>query len=83
MKIRILPEASRDIELGGDFYESRQGGLGEYFISSTSSDIESLRIFGGIHQKHHGLFRMLSKRFPFAINYEIQDNAIKIYAVLD
>ena len=83
MKIRILPEASRDIELGGDFYESRQKGLGEYFISSISSDIESLRIFGGIHRKHHGLFRMLSKRFPFAIYHEIRDDVIEIYAVLD
>ena len=28
MRIRLLPEAERDLELGADFYESQTAGLG-------------------------------------------------------
>lgn len=28
MKIRLLPEAERDLEIGADFYESQRVGLG-------------------------------------------------------
>ena len=31
MKVRLLPEAERDLELGADFYETQQRGLGAYF----------------------------------------------------
>ena len=31
MKIRLLPEAERDLEIAADFYESQQSGLGSYF----------------------------------------------------
>jgi hypothetical protein len=31
MKIRLLPEAESDLEIGADFYKSQQPGLGIYF----------------------------------------------------
>ena len=83
MMIRILPEASRDLELGGDFYESQRPGLGRYFNDSMMADIASLCLYAGIHQKDHGLYRMLGKRFPFAIYYDVREGIIEIYAVLD
>lgn len=39
MRIRLLPEAERDLESGADFYESQQAGLGIYFHDCLSSDI--------------------------------------------
>lgn len=83
MRIRILPEAERDLEIGADFYESQREGLGRYFNDSLASDIESLRLYAGIHQRVHGLFRCLSKRFPFVIFYDVHDELVDIYAVLD
>ena len=83
MKIRILPEAERDLEIGADFYESQRLGLGRYFNDCLSSDIESLRVYAGIHERVQGLFRSLSKRFPFAIYYEFDGEVVDIYAVLD
>ncbi len=83
MKIQILSEAKTDLILGYNFYESQCEGLGEYFLDSLYSDIESLKLYAGIHQKFYGLFRLLSKRFPFAIYYALDDNIVKIYAVLD
>lgn len=81
--IRILPEAERDLEIGADFYESQRKGLGQYFNDSLMSDIESLRLYAGIHQRQYGLFRCISKRFPFAIYYDATDTSIDVYAVLD
>ena len=83
MKIRILPNAETDLELGADFYESQRDGLGEYFVSSLISDIESLKSHGGIHEQYRGFHRSISNRFPFAIYYRIRDNNVDIYAVLD
>ena len=83
MKIRLLPEAERDLEIGADFYESQKTGLGTYFNDCLASDIESLKLYAGIHEKYKGLFRTLSKRFPFAIYYDVNQNWIEVYAVLD
>jgi hypothetical protein len=50
MRIRLLPEAEIDLEIGADFYESQQPGLGSYFNDCLTADIESLRIYAGIHE---------------------------------
>jgi hypothetical protein len=43
-----------------------------------------LKVFGGIHRKAYlGFHRALSKRFPFAIFYTIEGDAVKIRAVVD
>ena len=84
MKIRILDSASQDLLDGFYFYEKQAPGLGNYFVDSLFSDIDSLQIYAGIHpvffDKYH---RMLSKRFPFAVYYRLIDNDVLIYAVLD
>ena len=45
------------------------------------ADIESLRIYAGIHNKRYGLHRMLAKRFPYALYYEIEDEIAYIVAI--
>lgn len=47
------------------------------------ADLDSLQIYGGIHSVHFGYYRMLAKRFPFAIYYRIEDDIAKVYAILD
>ena len=83
MKIRILPEAERDLELGADFYESQREGLGRYFNDCLSSDIESLRLYAGVHSRVYDLHRCMSDRFPFAIFYDFDGANVDVYAVLD
>lgn len=83
MKLRILRAAIVDLERGADFYEAQREGLGIYFNDCLMSDIESLRLYAGIHQKHHGLYRCMSKRFPYAIYYDKSLEAIEVYAILD
>lgn len=83
MKIKILKSALEDLLDGYDFYEKLKEGLGSYFLDTVFSDIDSLQLFGGIHQKNFGYHRMLSKKFPFAIYYKIKNDTVIIYAVLD
>lgn len=83
MKILITNEAEIHIAKAMSFYESQKDGLGNYFLDSISSDIESLQIYYGIHFKVKNYHRLLSKRFPYSIYYKFNEDTIYIYAVLD
>ena len=83
MRIRILRSAVDDLVRGRKFYETQGEGMGEYFAESLSADIESPRLFAGVHSKSHGYYRRLSDRFPYAVYYEIEADDIRIHAILD
>ena len=83
MRIRILSAASRDLLQGKRFYEKQADGLGDYFLDSLFSDIDSLIVYAGIHRKIRGYFCLLAKRFPYAIYYRIESKEIRIYRLLD
>jgi len=78
-----LEEVAFDLKIGEEFYEKQSMGLGNYFRDSILSDIESLWLYGGIHQKIYGLHRLLSKRFPYGIYYDLENNIVTVVAVLD
>jgi hypothetical protein len=54
MKIQILDEAEQDLVDGFRFYEAQDEGLGDYFLNSIFSDIDSLQLYAGIHARHLG-----------------------------
>ena len=83
MPLRILDSAEKDLEEGYYFYERQSSGLGAYFLDSLYADIDSLLFFAGIHCKVFGHHRLLSRRFPFAVYYEVVDGVILVVAVLD
>ncbi len=75
MKIEILPSAIEDLYGGRKFYEKQGEGLGEYFFNA---------LFAGIHPKVFGCFRLLAKRFPYAIYYKTKDSqTVVVQRVLD
>ncbi len=83
-KIRILPAARRDLVDGYRFYERQAEGIGRYFLDTLYSDIESLRIHAGIHPQCIGVHRrLLSKRFPYSVYYQVEADEILVYAVFD
>ena len=71
MNLRILDLAEADLLSGFQFYERRSQGVGWYFLDTFSGKIESLHPYSGSHRKVLGFFRMLSRRFPYAIYYRI------------
>ena len=83
MRVVVLEDAANDLESAARFYESCAAGVGDYFFDSVLSDLDSLVLFGGIHSIYFQFHRMLSKRFPFGIYYEVEADVIYVYAILD
>ncbi len=66
------------------FYERQSRGLGAYFLNALHADIDTLKLRGGIHPMPFGDYhRMMSKRFPFAIYYYVENNTANVTAVID
>ena len=83
MKIRILTVALNDLEAGRSFYERQEEGLGDYFLDSLFSDIDSLLLHAGIHRRMLGYHRLLSQRFPYAVYYKVNAPVVEIWRVMD
>jgi len=84
VKIKILDLAERDLIEGFRFYEAQETSLGSYFLTNLYADIESLRLYAGIHERpFKTYYRLLSRRFPFAVFYTLDKNIVSIHAVLD
>ena len=83
MNIQLLSLAVDDLAKGRDFYDRIEPGLGNYFLDSLYSDIESLQIHAGVHIQVQGYFRALSHRFPFAIYYKLEGELISVWRELD
>jgi hypothetical protein len=83
MKIKILPSAIDDLSYGYNFYESQLKGLGSYFLETLFSDIDSLKLYAGVHKIVYGHHRLLSKRFPYAVYYSLESQTVFVNAVLD
>ena len=54
MRIELLDSAEIDLIEGFKFYEHQSKGLGDYFLDSLYSDIESFNLYAGIHALHFG-----------------------------
>ena len=73
-----------DLAKGRRFYDLQELGVGDYFFDSVFSDIDSLKLYAGIHPKVFGFHRMLTQRFPYAVYYESPDKETAIvWRVLD
>ena len=83
MRIQVLDEAEDDLQNGRQFYDRQGPGVGAYFAATLASDIDSLILFAGIHPREFGFHRALSKRFPFGVYYLVEEEVIRVYAVLD
>jgi hypothetical protein len=83
MKLRILPSAVQDLHRGREFYARQGDSLGDYFLDSLFSDIDSLELYAGVHAKVFGYHRLLAKRFPFAVYYKIDRDVCIVWRVLD
>jgi hypothetical protein len=83
MRIKILSSAVDDLHASRIFYDKQGEGLGEYFFDSLFSDIDSLQLYAGIHQKVFGYHRLLAKRFPYAVYYTVEQDLVVVRRVLD
>ena len=82
--IHISDEAVDDLNQAHSFYEKQELGLGAYFLSQISADIDGLKITGGIHRKtYKNIHRVLSKKFPYSIFYLYSNSHVLVIAITD
>ncbi len=74
--------AQEDMNFSYDFYENQSQNLGTHFYDTLISDLDALRFYAGIHQRVFGYYRMITKRFPYAIYYDIEEDLVVVHAVL-
>ncbi len=83
MKVKILPTALEDLDRGRRFYARQRRSLGDYFLDALFSDIDSLELYAGIHIKVFAFHRLLAKRFPYAVYYQVDGETCIVFRVLD
>lgn len=83
MRIEFHPEALAEFRNAAEFYENQQLGLGSRFTNAIDSAItrigESPTSWRVIEED---VRRYLTKVFPYAVLYSIEDNYILIVAVM-
>lgn len=82
MTLKLLSLAESNLLDGFRFYERQESGVGSYFLETLYSDIESLRLYAGVHRRVYG-YHLFSKRFPYAVYYEVAGDEIRVWRVLD
>ncbi|MCU0749320.1 MAG: hypothetical protein MUF13_07215 [Akkermansiaceae bacterium] len=83
MKIEVLTHAKEDLFDGYLFYERQEAGIGDYFLDSLISDIESLLLHHGYHRQFFGFHRMIARVFPFFVYYRVVGDTIYVDAIVD
>mgnify|MGYP006296780101 CR=1 FL=1 len=81
--VLLLEQAAEDMEAGRLFYEKQGEGLGFLFLQSLLADLSSLQTVAGIHSRRFGGYRMLARKFPFAIYYDLPPSTVRVIAILD
>lgn len=69
-EVFLSVDANADFKAGREFYDLNSKKAGDYFVA-------------GIHPLFSGFHRMLARRFPFAIYYEIHEEQVCVVAILD
>jgi plasmid stabilization system protein ParE len=83
VKVNILPTALEDLDRGRRFYARQRRSLGDYFLDALFSDIDSLELYAGIHMEVFDFHRLLAKRFPYAVYYQVDGETCIVFRVLD
>jgi plasmid stabilization system protein ParE len=83
VKVKILPTALEDLDRGRRFYARQGKSLGNYFLDALFSDIDSLELYAGIQIKVFDFHRLLAKRFPYAVYYQVDGETCIVFRVLD
>ncbi len=83
MNYRFHPEALSEFQAATIYYEQRQRALGERFISAVQTAIDHIidsPLSGRVLAEE--VRRYLTKVFPYAVLYTVEDDYILIVAVM-
>jgi len=80
-QVIVRPEAAREIQEAFDWYEERSEGLGLEFLRAADVCLSSVRRNPESYPIIHGqVRRALLRRFPYALFYLVQEDAVVVVA---
>jgi plasmid stabilization system protein ParE len=81
-ELRFRPEALEDLRGAYLWYESKRPGLGEDFGLCVEAALALVRENPFLGRPQHGnARRVLVRRFPYAIFYEVEHRRVVVFAV--
>lgn len=82
-EIIFLDSSRDDLEIGKEFYDAIEYGLGADFISSILSELSFLKFRFGLHKEEFGFHRIVMRGFPYLTYYKAKGNKRVVVAILD
>jgi plasmid stabilization system protein ParE len=81
-KLEIHPSAENELRVAAQFYEARLAGLGEAFLVEVGRSFDRAHHSPESGAPCYGRYRRLMiRRFPYSVVYEVLADAILILAV--
>ena len=83
-RIRLLPEARRELRSAAKWYEAREGGVGQDFLAEVH---RTLRLIAEnptrfrLWRENRPYRRHRVRRFPYVVFYEVRACEIRVFAV--
>jgi plasmid stabilization system protein ParE len=81
-RLIIAPEVELDLDEAYVWYERHKLGLGERFLTSVDACLQGVcrrpELYAAVHKEYR---RALVRRFPYAVFYEVQDDAVTVYCI--
>ena len=75
--------AEHDVRVAVEWYENQQNGLGTQFVSVIDESVERIQQFPRMFPTvMEGVRRALTKRFPYAVYFQVSESALVVLAVL-
>ena len=79
----LRPAAEQDLAAARDWYDRKSSGLGDRFLDAVALALRELEDAPEIHRLYYRAFRrVLLRRFPYKIFYQVVGNRIVIFRVL-
>jgi plasmid stabilization system protein ParE len=80
-RLVIRPEAKAEVAEAAQWYDSRERGLGRSFVHALKAATAALRRNPFLYQIVLGQARrLILRRFPYCVIYEIQDSDVVVLA---
>lgn len=83
-KIKIAPDALRDIQDATDWYNEQLKGLGARFQEQVRDQISSLKSNPLLYSTRYADVRcMIIKKFPFMVHFIVEENEkrVEVFAI--
>jgi toxin ParE1/3/4 len=82
-RLEAAPAVALDVESAFDWYETEEPGLGDQFLDELRAAYQRILDHPlGYEAFRSGIRRALTRRFPYAIYFSIEQETIVIIAVL-